>query len=312
LTNRARPELQEIGMTGEWRRASALAAAGVLLAVSPARAAAPQPVASAADIIAAATSAEWRTLAPDRLMVIDLPKGRVVIELAPDFAPSNVARIRELVRSGYFDKAVILRSQPNYVVQWGLPEDHRPTPAPGLLKGEFDAPGTLAIDPLPDRDTFAPEVGFSSGFPAARDWADGRSWLTHCYGMVGVGRDNSPDSGDGTELYVVTGHAPRQLDRNITLVGRVVQGMELMLAMPFGTGDLGFYRTPAEMTPLRKVRMAEDMPLAERVRLQALRTDSPSFQKLLESRRNRRDPWFVHPASHIDLCNVPLPVRPVP
>ena len=299
-------------MTADLRRRGALALAAALLAVSPTRAAAPQPVASAADIIAAATPSEWRTLAPDRLMVIDLPKGRVVIELAPDFAPVHVARIRQLVRSGYFDKAVILRSQPNYVVQWGLPEDHRPIPSPSPLKAEFDASGTLPLDSLADRDSYAPEVGFSGGFPAARDWADGRSWLAHCPGMVGVGRDNSPDSGDGTELYAVTGHAPRQLDRNITVVGRVVQGMDLLLAMPFGTGDLGFYRTPPEMTPLRKVRMAEDMPLAERVRLQALRTDSPSFQKLLESRRNRRDPWFVHPAGHIDLCNVPLPVRPVP
>lgn len=299
-------------MTADLRRRGALALAAALLAVSPTRAAPPQPVASAADIIAAAPPSEWRTLAPDRLMVIDLPKGRVVIELAPDFAPVHVARIRQLVRSGYFDKAVILRSQPNYVVQWGLPEDHRPTPAPPPLKAEFDAAGTLPLDSLADRDSYAPEVGFSGGFPAARDWADGRSWLAHCYGMVGVGRDNSPDSGDGTELYAVTGHAPRQLDRNITVVGRVIQGMDLLLAMPFGTGDLGFYRTPPEMTPLRKVWMAEDMPLAERVRLQALRTDSPSFQKLLESRRNRRDPWFVHPAGHIDLCNVPLPVRPAP
>ena len=293
--------------------AGCLAAIAGGLSLGAAAAAAPvQPVASAADIIAAAAPYEWRTLAADRLMVIELPKGRVVIELAPDFAPVHVARIRQLVRSGYFDKAVILRSQPNYVVQWGLPEDHRPVPAPSLLKGEFDVPGTLTLDSLPDRDSYAPEVGFSAGFPAARDWADGRSWLTHCYGMVGVGRDNSPDSGDGTELYVVTGHAPRHLDRNITLVGRVVQGMDLLTAMPFGTGDLGFYRTPGEMTPLRNVWMAEDMPLADRVHLQALRTDSPSFQKLLDSRRNRRDPWFVHPAGHIDLCNVPLPVRPAP
>ena len=286
--------------------------AALLACAAPLRAAADPAAPTAAEIIAAAQPSEWRTLAPDRLMVIDLPRGRVVIELAPDFAPNHVKRIRDLVRSGYFDKAVILRSQANYVVQWGLPEDHRPIPAPSPLKGELDAPSTLPLDSLPDRDTYAPEVGFSGGFPAARDWADGRSWLTHCYGMVGVGRDNSPDSGDGTELYVVTGHAPRHLDRNITVVGRVVQGMELLAAMPFGTGDLGFYRTPAETTPLRKVWIAEDMPLADRVRLQALRTDSPSFQKLLESRRNRRDGWFVRPAGHVDLCNVPLPVRPAP
>ncbi len=286
--------------------------AALLACGAPLRTAADPATPTAAEIIAAAQLSEWRTLAPDRLMVIDLPRGRVVIELAPDFAPNHVKRIRELVRSGYFDKAVILRSQPNYVVQWGLPEDRRPVPPPSLLKGELDAPATLPLDSLPDRDTYAPEVGFSAGFPAARDWADGRSWLTHCYGMVGVGRDNSPDSGDGTELYVVTGHAPRHLDRNITVVGRVVQGMDLLAAMPFGTGDLGFYRTPAEMTPLRKVWIAEDMPLADRVRLQALRTDSPSFQKLLESRRNRKDAWFVRPAGHVDLCNVPLPVRPAP
>ncbi len=300
-------------MTGRVDGVCVLAGIFGLMMASPAAVAAPtQPVASAADIIAAAAPSEWRTLAADRLMVIDLPKGRVVIELAPDFAPVHVARIRQLVRSGYFDRAVILRSQPNYVVQWGLPEDHRPASAPGPLKAEFDAPGLRPLEALPDRDSYAPEVGFSAGFPAARDWADGRSWLVHCYGMVGVGRDNSPDSGDGTELYAVTGHSPRQLDRNITVVGRVVLGMEPLQAMPFGTGDLGFYRTPAEMTPLRKVWMAQDMPLADRVRLQALRTDSESFRKLVDSRRNRRDPWFVHPAGHVDLCNVPLPVRPAP
>src|SRR5690606_9568936 len=78
-----------------------------------------------------------------------------------------------------------------------------------------------------------------SGFPAARDPADGTAWLAHCYGTVGAGRDNDADSGSGTELYVVTGHAPRQLDRNITVVGRVVQGMELLSALPRGPAPAG-------------------------------------------------------------------------
>lgn len=295
-------------MANGWLTAALSVIAGAILAAEPVCAADKAP--TAAEIIAAAPASEWRTIPGDRLMVMDLPRGRVVIELAQQFAPAHIARIRALVRSGYFDKAAIIRSQPGYVVQWGWPEDQRPAVPPPMLKAEFDMPATLPMDSLPDRDAYASEVGFSGGMPAARDWAEARSWLVHCPGMVGVGRDNSPDSGDATELYAVTGHSPRHLDRNITVVGRVVQGIETLLAMPFGTADLGFYRTHAEMTPLVKVRMADDMPLAERVRLQALRTDSPSFQRLLDSRRNRRDPWFVHPVGHVDLCNVPLPVRP--
>ena len=123
--------------------------------------------------------------------------------------------------------------------------------ASASLKAEFDRPFSASepFTPLPDPDTYAPSTGFADGFPAARDPGSGKTWLTHCYGMVGVGRDNDADSGGGTELYAVIGHAPRQLDRNVTLVGRVVQGIELMSSLPRGTEALGFYKTAAERTP---------------------------------------------------------------
>ena len=66
--------------------------------------------------------------------------------------------------------------------------------------------------------------------------------------MVGVGRDNDENSGGGTELYVIIGHSPRNLDRQLTMLGRVVQGMEIMSSFPRGTGDIGFYKTPARNT----------------------------------------------------------------
>jgi peptidylprolyl isomerase len=152
-------------------------------------------------------------------------------------------------------------------------------------------------------------VGFSGGFPAARDPKAGQAWLAHCYGMVGAGRGNEPESGNGSELYVVTGHAPRQLDRNIALVGRVVQGMELLSVLPRGTGPLGFYEQPSQHVPITSMRVAIDVPEAERERIEVLRTDTATFAALVEARRNRRDDWYKVPAGYIDLCNVPLPVR---
>jgi peptidylprolyl isomerase len=128
--------------------------------------------------------------------------------------------------------------------------------------------------------------------------------------MVGAGRDNDVDSGGGTELYVVIGHAPRHLDRNVTLVGRVVQGMELLSALPRGTGALGFYEKPEQRVPIRSIRIASDVPPPQRTELEILRTDTPTFTAYVEARRNRREEWFKVPAGHVDVCNVPIAVRP--
>ena len=197
-------------------------------------------------------------------------------------------------------------------MQWGDPDGKRPL---GEARDKLPPEFTVKLGPavpfeaMPDRDGYAPEVGFSQGFPAARDAARGEAWLTHCYGMVGAGRGNEADSGNGTELYVVTGHAPRQLDRNIALVGRVVQGMELLSTLPRGSGPLGFYEQPERHVPIASVRLAADLPAAERVPLEVLRTDTASFRALVEARRNRRDEWYLVPAGYIDVCNVPIAVR---
>ncbi|TAK53729.1 MAG: peptidylprolyl isomerase [Gammaproteobacteria bacterium] len=265
-----------------------------------------------AEILAASTASDWRTPDPVETLYLELATGRVVIELAPAFAPRHVANVKALARAAYFDGLVILRVQDNYVVQWGDAGGTRPI-AGGVpaLPGEFEVT-SAAMPPftlLPDGDVYAPEVGFAAGFPAARDPAQGLGWLAHCYGMVGAGRDVATDSGGGTELYVVIGHAPRHLDRNVTLLGRVLLGMELLTALPRGSGSMGFYEQPEQRVPLLGMRVAADLPPAARTPLEVLRTDTPLFAELIESRRNRREEWFRSPAGHIELCNVPLPVR---
>ena len=279
----------------------------------------PKAKPSMAEILAASKPTDWRLLNPENTLYIELPSGRVVIEFAPDFAPRHVANVKALAREHYYDGLAIVRCQDNYVVQLADPDAEKPELARKIQKAsrtlapEFDC----ALDSkqpftrLPDGDVYGPEVGFSNGLPVARDPKTKRMWLAHCYGMVGAGRDVSIDSGGGTELYVVTGHAPRQLDRNVTLLGRVVQGMELLSSLPRGTGPMGFYEKPEQRVAIQAIRVAADVLETERTALEILRTDTPLFQSLIESRRNRPEEWFHVQAGKIELCNVPVPARKV-
>ena len=297
-------------------RAPAAVLAALLLcsaahgATTPAPATVKKPV-TAAEVLAASASADWRPLDPQNTLYMELPGGRVVIELAPQLAPHHVANVLTLVRGNYFDGIPIVRAQDNYVVQWGDPEGKKPVgTAQRTVAAEFERPlRGLTITKLTDPDSYAPVVGFLDGFPVAADPALGRAWPVHCYGMVGAGRDNDVDSGGGTELYVVIGQAPRHLDRNVTLLGRVVQGMELLSVMPRGKGALGFYERPEQHTPIKSIRVAADVPAAQRSELEVLRTDTPTFLAYVAARANRVEEWFKVPAGHVDVCNVPVPVR---
>ena len=265
-----------------------------------------------ASVLAASSPSEWREPDPARTLYMDLDAGRVVFELSATFAPAHLANIRTLVKAGWFDGLSINRVQDNFVTQWGDATTSRKLGSAAARVGpEFEREWSadLPFTMLPDGDVYAPQVGFVEGFPVAGDRAQGRIWLAHCYGSLGVGRDNAADSGNGSELYVVIGHAPRQLDRNITVAGRALQGMELLAALPRGAEAMGFYGSAAQRVPIRRMRFAEDVPPAERAPLEVLRTDTASFAEVIEARRNRRDEWYLRPAGRIDLCSVPLPVR---
>ena len=218
---------------------------------------------SAKEIIDAAPASAWRTLDPANALYMELATGRVVIELAPGFAPRHVANIKAMARGGFWDGSSIYRVQDNFVAQFGdadADDKDKARPYPAGTKEKLPAEFTraskgVAFDSLPDVDGWAPQVGFADGMPAARDPKTGQMWLTHCYGMLGAGRGNEPDSSIGAELYAVIGQAPRALDRQLTMVGRVVKGMELLSALPRGPEPMGFYGKPEQRTPILSIRL---------------------------------------------------------
>ena len=319
--------------------------AGVpLSAQKPAEEAKTYPAPS--EIVAAAKAEEWVAIAPSDLLVMDLAadsKGkprRVVIQLMPaPFSQGWIGNIRKLAAAKWWDGTSINRVQDNYVVQWGdatekkaLPEglavvpeseyivsirklDHARVALIAKLaassqarwkkKGVDRPKDEVLMDGNAHRDQYSKFHGFKSGWSFASDLE--YSWPIHCYGMVGVGRNLSPDTGTGAELYTVIGHAPRHLDRNIALVGRVIEGIEHLSSLPRGTGALGFYEKEEERTPILSVRLGNEVKDAPP--FEYLSTESESFARYADARANRRDPFFIKPAGGADICNIPVPVR---
>jgi peptidylprolyl isomerase len=285
-----------------------------MLLAAPVVAQAPAKAPSPADIVAAAPAADWEAVDDGNVLLLAFAGGRTVaIQLANAYAPGHVANIHALVREGWFQRhAAVVRVQDNYVVQWGDPTEKAALPEDVELSppGGYERPGKPAgFRPLRFKDAYGAKVGHAKGWPAA---TDGKvHWLPHCPGMVGAGRNMPPDTGSGAELYLVIGHGPRHLDRNIALVGRVLSGAEGLSSLPRGTGALGFYEKPEQRVKLVSARMALELPEDQRPRFEVLRTESASFAKWVESRANRRDEFFVRPAGGADICNLMPPVREV-
>ena len=317
-----------------------LAAAAAVALVLPAAAqeAAPAPP-SPAEIVDAAPASDWVAIPASDLLVMDLAPDaagkarRVVIQLMPaPFSQGWIGNIRKLAAAHWWDGTSVNRVQDNYVVQWGDATETKVLPEGLAVVPEREYAASLDATKLKEvgagkrgygdrrpiigtgQDPYSDGGYFVDGWPVALSWLDRTQptaqWPVHCYGAVGVGRNLSPDTGTGAELYVVIGHAPRHLDRNIALVGRVISGIEHLSSLPRGTGALGFYENEKERVPITSIRLATDLPASDQPAFEYLSTESDSFARYADARANRRDPFFILPAGGADICNIPVPVRP--
>jgi peptidylprolyl isomerase len=294
-------------------------AALALVAAAPAP---PPKVLAPSEIVATAPAADWVDIAASDLLVMDLVpdrdgnKRRVVIQLMPPPFPQGwIGNIRKLAAAHWWDATSINRVQDNYVVQWGDGDAEDKAKAKKLPDGLVTVPQSdyqfdtiqhrVSPYPWPKVDPYSGSTAFIKGWPTASDPYG--KWPVHCYGMVGVGRDMPPNTGTGAELYTVIGHAPRHLDRNIALVGRVIAGIENLSSLPRGTGPLGFYEKPEQRVTITSIRLGNEV--AGLARYQYLSTQSATFASYADARANRRDAFFIVPSGGADICNIPVPIR---
>ncbi len=274
----------------------------------------PDVIPSPSEILAKSTGDDWRKPDAENLLILQLETGQVIVELAPEFARGHVSNIKALAREEYFDGLAFYRVVEGFVAQGGDPEgDQKP-----IKQAQRSIPAELYLDQslnstftlVDDRDGFAAETGYVSGFPVARSANGKQSWLTHCPGAFAMARDADPNSG-GATFYIVIGHAPRYLDRNTTVFGKVLQGLEYVQQLRRGYGESGVIQSKEDYNPIKSIRVAADLPVSEQPALEVMRTDSVSFQKLIRARANRPEDWFYERPGYVDVCGVIPPVRSV-
>ncbi|MCC5996703.1 MAG: peptidylprolyl isomerase [Oceanicaulis sp.] len=273
---------------------------------------------SAQDVIDAAPDAAWRTVDPENLLRIRTRHGMIWVELAPEFAPAHVERIRTLARSGHFDFKVFHRVIDGFMAQGGgAPDNPGATSELPPLRAEFAiqrSPDELNISELQERvinpreNRSRAQAGFWNGFPAGtlpaaqafvREDGKVESWLLHCDGAAAMARTNDPNSANA-QFYIVRGEA-EHLNATYTVWGRVRAGMDAVRAIRVGTVG----ETPG-FSPdfIMGFHIASDLPGDERPAVQVLDTDTPDFARYLEALaaelRNNRLP---------DVCAIDVPVR---
>jgi peptidylprolyl isomerase len=261
---------------------------------------------------APADEVTWRKVDPANLAFMELREGQVIIELNAVFAPKTVKQFHQLVQDRFYDGLSFYRVIDGFVAQGGDGSDLGELSEVPLIDAEFeldwsaDLPFTSAQKP----DLFAPETGFTDGFAAARDPDGEKIWLTHCPGVVAMARNESADS-SRTDFYIVIGQAPRYLDRNMNVFGRVIHGMEVVQSIRRGApGNDGIIRDETAASRIRTIRLGSDIPDEERLDAYVMDTGSKGFEDLLRDRRNRKQRFFHHkPPEVLDVCQVPMAGR---
>ena len=271
------------------------------------------------EVVEQAPDSDWRAVSAEDMLVITLSllgdERTVVVELLPNLAPGHVANTKALVKQGIFDNTQFYRVIDGFVAQGG-PMFGNDSERPELSEGQLSIPAELtsSIDlgekylAFDNNDGFADETGFYKGFAVGRDLTEQSSWLLHCYGVLAAGRANEPDTG-GTELYIVNGTAQRYLDRNTTVFGRVLDGMDAIQALKRTQDLLGTVELNTDENVIKRVVVGSQLPPGQRPQLEVMRTDSMSFKQLLAARKNRNEEWFLYQHNYIDACGVPIPVR---
>jgi peptidylprolyl isomerase len=256
----------------------------------------------AAFAAAAVALSDWRPLDPENTLVIDTTKGRILVEMAPQVAPKAVERVKLLARERVYDGLQFHRVIDGFVAQTGNPNNRD-----GGVSGNPDLPPefqfrlpaaevSLVVSRSDGQEGFVGAVPVATVGPgeAARA-TDGRlrGWGAYCPGVAGMGRQADPGSAN-SEIFFMRAPA-RRLDHEYTVWGRVVQGLEVVRTVAVG-------EPPKVPDLMLKVRVAADLPAAERGPREVSDTRGPAFQARLAAMKRTKGPAF-------SVCDLELQVR---
>ena len=184
----------------------------------------------------------WYQVPQANTVTFKTAHGDVVIALHPNLAPKHVARFKALIEAGFYNEQAFYRVVDGFVAQAGSNDTHDASQFPSTLlkpiSAEFTQPLNSNVNLVESKDMFAPNTGFLDGFPVGTDKNRKEMWGLHCPGVVAFARNSEKDTAS-TEFYIVIGQSPRHLDRNMSVVGRVVKGMALLQKLPRGNMDTG-------------------------------------------------------------------------
>jgi len=255
---------------------------------------------------------EWRTLDPEKTVLMTLPHGKVVIELAPQFSPHHVQQFTKLVKEGHYDGNKFYRVIDGFVAQGGPEDGSEKDKAVPLLKieGEWATDKDWSFTKVQDNDLFAEQTGFKKGFAIGYNPSEKAAWLTHCPGTIAMARGNEADSAS-SHFYIPNGQALRYLDRIMTVFGRVVFGMEHVQAIRRTSVIEGQPAVEAKnFTPVVSMQIMNDVPKEQQIQIEVENTETSAFTKRLVERRKRDNPFFYKkPLPVLDVCQVPLKTR---
>ena len=256
---------------------------------------------------------EWRTPEPENLIYLKLETGTVVIELAPFMAPTHVAQFKNLVAEGFYDGLDFYRVIDGFVAQAGDLSEQKPSKNKSYLTAEFSRliSKTSDFKLVQSPDFIAPQTGYLSGFAAGRDLQSKQEWLLHCPGAVGFARNVDANSAN-TEFYIVIGQATRHLDRNMSVIGRVIYGMPTVQALHRANMNnaSGVIEDADQRSKIRWAKLVKDINPKNQLNIQIQQQDSEQVKQRLASAKKLDNAFFHFKGNgNLDVCYYQLKTR---
>jgi peptidylprolyl isomerase len=259
---------------------------------------------SASEVVENATDGEWRVVNPDNILKITLPTGAAYVELNSQLAPKHVSNIKMLAREGFYKDTNVYRFVEGFVAQGGDSAGKKPIKtADKTVPAEFylTTKEPLLITEL-ESDGFAPVTGFLNGFAVAQNKAHKQTWQVHCSGVFAMARGNDINSAS-TEFFVTIGQGPRYLDKNITVFGRVLEGIAHFNRLAREPSSNNIFN------PITDIQVLSDIRTIDKSVFKVMKTDSSAFKSLINARKNRTEPWFAQSHNYVDVCGMPIPTK---